>query len=241
MAIVWYLRGSGYKSGIVLFWISFMLYAIGFALPLWFLGHYVSFGLWLGCVEFDANIKCRSIVSQKEVWFKAMQGLECVGLISLSVAGLYALFVNCRQSILPYHRYRFMEIFASLGGMCGCISCMIFIFNTMDMNESVVNNYSWGFFLNLIGSILVIIFAIIIARYNQAALGDQATAGAVIQTVPGATTVVAMHQGITYPAPQPGPHPGYGYDQQVPVTAQYPGGFPAPQAGYASPVYGGNN
>ena len=116
-------------------------------------------------------------------------------------------------------------------GLCGFIGILVYIGKTVGLMMDY--SYSWAFGLDLTGSILSIIAAIIIALSNRPNVSGTSTAGMVYYPggpSQGSQTVVVQHgQGPSYPGPV-----GAAYPYQPTAPYQPPAGVGAPPPAYPS-------
>ncbi|KAK7484833.1 hypothetical protein BaRGS_00023876 [Batillaria attramentaria] len=219
----WAHRSPGYKLGLLLLFVGFLLYVIGYASPFWQyhdMGiNWAATGLWnrVACSGTTDHWQCGSFYYRfySAGWMTAVQAMQCLGLIGLIVSCIYAFVVNCCQTSQTYSR--FLEIFTVISGVCGFISTMIYVGKT---NFGSYNYYSWGFGLDLTGCILVIVASIVLFIANK----PLRPPGPIYQPT---ANPAQINNGKGYPGPPPaGPYPMASASGAYPQAGVPPPGYP---------------
>ncbi|KAK7112015.1 uncharacterized protein [Littorina saxatilis] len=116
-------------------------------------------GLWQGCSS-SAEEECTSIEAPD--WFRAVQVLQCTGLVAMLAACAFAVFTNCCLDNVMYSRR--LEIMTAAGGVLGVVSCLLYVAKTSHILKTNSHiGYSWAFGIDFGASVLVIFVAVIIA------------------------------------------------------------------------------
>ncbi|KAK7114582.1 hypothetical protein V1264_000623 [Littorina saxatilis] len=150
-------------------------------------GKTLNEGLWTYCIsERNSKFKCRSYgVEGFPIWFHVARALASVGLLGLIFSCFQALATNCCTGSVDAARTRSLELWVSLFGLLGAGGCAVFVYfrNKTDYEDSQSEGslsealwlfykledytFSWGFYLDVVGSGVSVIAAIIIAVFNK--------------------------------------------------------------------------
>ncbi|KAK7113527.1 uncharacterized protein [Littorina saxatilis] len=221
-------RPFGFKLGLVMMVTGLLLYVIGFSSSYWTV-YEVSFyssgfgdnlsdpwfietvnghnGLWETCgllMGFSSQ-KCVAVSHEKNpAWVPAVQGTQCMGLVTMIAACAFALVVNFIKRS-PNINNRYLEILLIVSGVLAFIGSTIYA-AASNGNESILmvnddsglwswvmkgdagihrvvdkNDLSWGYVLNLIGWFLALVSAVLLCANNRLnhELGNPGSSGPV--------------------------------------------------------------
>ncbi|KAK7484849.1 hypothetical protein BaRGS_00023892 [Batillaria attramentaria] len=101
-------------------------------------------------------------------WVHAVEVFVIVGFLVLCGSCTYTMMDNCCK-LYPGPHNRIIEITALVGGVLCFISTMIFVGKMREsVEDTVQTSFSWALVLTIIGSLIAVAAAIVVALFNKA-------------------------------------------------------------------------
>ncbi|KAL8596737.1 hypothetical protein ACOMHN_046354 [Nucella lapillus] len=154
-------RPLSYRISAVVALVLGVVLVVGVACPYWHQSEDGSLhgGLWSRCT--DDTLSCLDLSADvAEGWWVAVQVLEALAVLFITVSCSALLFENCFSDVNA--PVLLQEILAILGGLLGLIGCIVFVAKTEPSSQDVYATYSWSFYFAILGNVVVFIASLVI-------------------------------------------------------------------------------